>query len=122
MSLDSIRSISAHEFMGKNGFLWWVGIVEKTPDDPLKLGRAKVRIFGYHHEDVSVMPTEELPWALALAPLNNPSSPKSPPAGTWVLGFFLDGQMAQQPVMLGALPGYRTKTPEVNSRTLPFPT
>lgn len=122
MGLDAIGSIKAHEFMGKNGFLWWIGIVEKTPDDPLLLGRAKVRIIGFHHEDTSILPTEDLPWALALAPLANPGTPKSPPPGTWVLGFFLDGQLAQQPVMLGALPGYRSQTPEANSQAPLLPT
>lgn len=119
--LQAIAGAQSHAFMGKNGFLWWVGIVEDT-DDPLKLGRARVRILGHHHERTSVLPTEDLPWALALAPLGNSSSPKSPPHASWVLGFFLDGQLGQQPVMLGVLPGYRYKvapTEDSNATALP---
>ena len=31
----------------KDGFNWWIGVVENR-QDPEKLGRCKVRIFGYH--------------------------------------------------------------------------
>lgn len=103
-----LGTISAHDFMGKNGFFWWIGVVEDR-NDPLLLGRAKVRIFGYHTSDQTLLPKEDLPWALALAPLGNPRGAKSPEESSWVLGFFLDGQIAQQPVMLGALPGVRTQ-------------
>jgi hypothetical protein len=103
-----IGSITAHDFMGKNGFFWWIGVVEDR-DDPLRLGRARVRIFGYHTSDQTLLPTTDLPWAIALAPLNNPHGLKSPEESSWVLGFFLDGQIAQQPVMLGVLPGIRTR-------------
>lgn len=120
-SLDSIRSLKAHEFMGKNGFIWWIGVVEDF-NDPLELGRARVRILGYHHEDDAIMPTNELPWALAIAPLNNAGAPKSPPIASWVLGFFLDGQLAQQPVMLGVLPGYRTKQVSTSDSSPTLPT
>lgn len=105
-------SFDSHDFMGKNGFIWWIGIVEKTDKDPLNFGRAKVRIFGFHHEDPDIMPTDQLPWALAMTSLANPDSPPVPPPNTWVLGFFLDGLMAQQPVMIGALAGYRYREPE----------
>lgn len=103
-----IGTIVAHDYMGKNGFFWWIGVVEDT-DDPLRMGRARVRVFGFHTFDINLLPTEDLPWALALAPLHNPAAPKSPPQSTWVLGFFLDGQIGQQPVMLGVLSGVRTK-------------
>lgn len=101
-------SIASLDFLGKNGFVWFVGIVVRN-DDPLKLGRARVRIFGYHNLDNTLLPNEELPWAHAVSPLGNSTSPKSPPIGTWVIGFFLDGEMAQQPVMLGAINGFRQK-------------
>lgn len=106
--IPEFGTTDAHDFMGKNGFIWWIGIVEDR-HDPLDLGRARVRIIGFHNEETDKLPTKELPWALALASLSNSSSPKSPPDGSWVLGFFLDGLLAQQPVMLGVLPGYRTQ-------------
>jgi len=106
--LTSLGNINAHDYMGKNGFFWWIGVVEDH-HDPLKLGRARVRIFGYHPSDSTLLPTEELPWALAATPLNNPKGVKSPEPHTWVLGFFLDGEIGQQPLMIAALPGMRIK-------------
>lgn len=110
----SFGTIDAHDFMGKNGFIWWIGIVENR-QDPLGMGRAQVRILGFHNETIEKIPTNELSWALALTPLGNSSSPKSPPEGSWVLGFFLDGILAQQPVMLGVLPGFRTQSPRLDA-------
>lgn len=88
--------------MGQS-FVWWTGVVEDR-QDPLQLGRARVRILGWHNADLSQLPTSDLPWAHPLLPLNN-STPKSPREGEWVMGFFLDGEAGQQPVMLGVLPG-----------------
>lgn len=104
--MSQIGAIRSHDYMGKNGFFWWVGVVEDR-NDPLKKGRARVRVFGVHTPDTDVLPTEDLPWAIPIAPLNNPNGVMSPIESTWVLGFFLDGELAQQPIMLGALPGYR---------------
>ena len=39
------------EFMGKNGFIWFVGVVEDRAD-PKNLGRLRVRCLGYHTEDL----------------------------------------------------------------------
>ena len=44
-------------FMGKDGFVWWQGVVEDR-HDPDFLGRCRVRILGWHTEDRSQMPTE----------------------------------------------------------------
>ena len=37
-------------YMGKDGFIWWQGVVEDRYD-PLKLGRCRVRVLGYHVDD-----------------------------------------------------------------------
>lgn len=103
---DTVGSIYSHDFMGKDGFLWFVGIIEDVKD-PLELGRCRVRAIGYHTLDRDVLKNDQLPWAYSLAPLNNYAAPKPPPNGTFVLGFFLDGSLAQQPVIFGALNGYR---------------
>jgi len=38
-------------FMGKEGFVWWQGVVEDR-HDPLYLGRCKVRILGWNTEEI----------------------------------------------------------------------
>ena len=54
--------MSTTDFMGRDGFIWWAGVVEDR-QDPLKLGRCRVRCLGYHTEDKNVLPTSDLPWA-----------------------------------------------------------
>ncbi len=91
-------------FLGHDGFVWWIGIVEDI-NDPLTLGRCKVRCFGYHPaKKTNLVPTEDLPWALTIHPLNTPNLYASPKVGEWVFGFFLDSLSAQEPAILGYLP------------------
>ncbi len=89
-------------FMGMNGFVWWMGVVEDRKD-PLKLGRCRVRIFGWHSENKAELPTSALPWSQAMLPLNNTNA-YSPKESDTVVGFFMDGEDAQHPVMMGVLP------------------
>ena len=92
-------------FLGHDGFIWWIGVVEDI-DDPLTLGRCKVRCFGYHPAiKENAVPTEDLPWALAIHPLNTPNLYGTPRLGEWVFGFFLDSLAAQEPAILGYIPG-----------------
>lgn len=91
------------EFAGLNGFVWWMGVVEDR-QDPLKLGRCRVRIIGWHADNTLDAPTETLPWAQAIMPLNNTNT-FTPKESDMVVGFFLDGENAQHPVMMGVLPG-----------------
>ena len=91
-------------FIGHDGFIWWIGVVEDI-NDPLTLGRCKVRCFGYHPaKKTNLVPTEDLPWALAIHPLNTPNLYGAPKLGDWVFGFFLDALSAQEPAILGYLP------------------
>ena len=99
------------DFIGLNGFVWWVGVVEDR-NDPLKLGRCRVRIFGWHSESLQDLPTDALPWAQAMMPLNNANT-FTPKESDVVVGFFMDGENGQYPVMMGVLPGI----PLVNSDT-----
>jgi hypothetical protein len=92
-------------FDGLDGFIYCVGVVEDR-NDPLFLGRAKVRYFGWHSKSKEEMPTEELPWSFALLPLDNGNNPVGVKEGDWVLSFFQDGILAQEPVMMGRLLGY----------------
>jgi archaellum component FlaF (FlaF/FlaG flagellin family) len=91
-------------FIGQDGFVWWIGVVEDV-NDPLKLGRCKVRCFGYHPaKSTNQVPTEDLPFALTIHPLNTPNLYGTPRIGEWVFGFFLDSMSAQEPAILGYLP------------------
>ena len=93
-----------------DGFVWFVGVVEDR-NDPSKLGRVRVRCLGYHTADKTLIPTEDLPWAHVMHPVTDPSmqgmgnTPSFLVEGSWVIGFFMDADMKQQPVIMGSLPG-----------------
>ena len=91
--------------------VWWVGVVEARLYDPLQLGRVQVRIIGYHSEDLSVIPTEDLPWAMVEQPSTLAAKAPNLPRGTFVRGYFLDGHSAQIPVVAAVLPGLYTRMP-----------
>ena len=54
-----INEFDSHNFMGKNGFVWWYGVVEDRKD-PLYLGRVRVRCIGWHTDDKDLIATEDL--------------------------------------------------------------
>ncbi len=94
-------------------FTWWQGVVEDRVD-PLKLGRVRVRILGYHtqsKQEGEGIPTGDLPWATPSQPITSAAmngigtTPLGPVEGTWVFGFFRDGKSAQEPVMTGTFGG-----------------
>jgi hypothetical protein len=91
------------DFIGLDGFFWWVGVVENRKD-PLGLGRCQIRIFGTHSGSLSDIPSQDLPWAQPIHAVNNQSF-STPKEGDFVLGFFIDGHSAQNPVILGIVPG-----------------
>lgn len=98
-----------------NDFYWWVGVVEDR-QDPMFLGRCKVRIVGYHTPDKTLLPTEDLPWAYPLQPITSAAisglgtTPVGPVEGTWVTGYFRDGEDCQEPVMIGTMSGVPGKS------------
>mgnify|MGYP003644258191 FL=1 len=85
------------EYLGKDGFVWWTGVVESRYD-PLQIGRCKVRCMGWHDEDIDKLPTNDLPWAQPLQPITSAAlsgigtSPTGLIEGSWVVGFFMDGK------------------------------
>lgn len=101
------------------GFYWWTGVVEDRMD-PLFMGRCRVRIFGYHTKDKSELPTPDLPWAIPMQPITSAGvtgighSPTGPVEGTWVVGFFSDGDDCQQPVFMGTIAGLPQSSYENN--------
>ena len=103
-------------FMGLDGFIWFVGVVENR-NDPAELGRVQVRCLGYHTEDLTLIPTADLPWAHVMHPVTDPSmqglgnTPSFLVEGSWVVGFFRDAREKQQPIIMGTLPGYPENFP-----------
>ena len=81
--------------------------------DPLQLGRCRIRILGYHTDNrsISKLPIGDLPWAYPAQPITSSAmsgvgqTPLGPVEGTWVIGYFRDGEDAQQPVFFATLGG-----------------
>lgn len=98
------------QYIGRDDFNWFIGVVEDR-NDPSQLGRVRVRTFGYHTEDKDQIPTECLPWAIPINGVDSASisgigtSPTGMVEGSWVVGFFIDGDRAQEPVVVGTLSG-----------------
>ena len=99
------------------GLTFWQGVVEDRMD-PLMLGRLKVRILGYHTDDKSLIATEDLPWAYPSQSITSAAisgvghTPMGPVEGTWVFGFFRDGESCQEPVVTGTFGGIPEKGPD----------
>lgn len=93
-----------HNFLGKDGFNWWMGVVESR-DDPLNMCRCRVRIFGLHTDNKELIPTDDLPWALPGFSPNSSWNSSTPIVGDYVFGFFVDGSSSQAPIMLAVFPG-----------------
>jgi hypothetical protein len=97
-----------NSFLGINGYIHWNGVVEAT-NDPLKLGRCRVRIFGWHNDNKQEIPTDHLPWANLVLPVNGSKTFSTPLEGDYVVGYFADGKNAQIPLVTGVIPGYVSK-------------
>lgn len=109
-------------FFGKDQLVWWIGQVtdptkgkwknaterQRTEDgEEIYSHRVRVRIIGYHdcEED---LPDSDLPLAHVLLPSNVSATAGQGEllnyqGGEVVIGFFLDGDDAQQPVVFGSL-------------------
>jgi hypothetical protein len=121
------ESLLKSNFVGKDGFIWWIGQVapasvwrdekskpdsgenKKGSDSSSWAYRCKVRIIGYHTFDGGVLPDEELPWAHVSVGAETGNSQGGIgqtlrlAGGETVYGFFIDGDDAQQPVLVGCL-------------------
>ena len=118
------QGLFKRHFVGRDGFIWWIGQVvseekwagnipakpTKNTSDHAGFGeRFKVRIMGYHTANKKELTDDQLPWASVMYPVTTGGGG----AGTWsnaairqgnfVFGFFLDGEDAQQPVIMGIL-------------------
>ena len=105
--------------MGFDGFTWFQGVVEDH-NDPEQIGRVKVRCVGIHTEDKETLPTDDLPWAMVMMPTTSASvsqighSPSGLLKGSWVMGWFRDGNSCQEPVVMGSFPGYPMQRPNTS--------
>lgn len=106
----------AHNNFISKAFHWFTGVVEDI-NDPLEMGRVRVRCYGYHTESKEDpreggqgIPTGDLPWAHVMMPITSASisgigeSATGVLPGSWVVGFFRDGQACQDPVVMGTIP------------------
>jgi len=120
-------------YVGRDGFVWWIGQIAdsrewepnlsgfrtETTDDHQGFDyRYKVRIMGYHTSSADLK-DQELPWATVMLPVTagggTGGSGQTPNLrqGNFVYGFFIDGEDAQQPVIMGVL-GYNQYTAITN--------
>lgn len=89
-------------------FKWFVGVVKDTAGDK---NRVRVRIFGVHRtDDVTDVSDGDLPLAVVLYPTTGGHTSGGNMShglvnGTWVFGFFADGDDCQQPVIVGVMNG-----------------
>lgn len=89
-------------------FKWFVGVVKASDGDK---NRVRVRVFGIHRtDDTTDVSDGDLPPALVLYPTtgghtSGGNMSHGLKAGTWVFGFFADGDDCQQPVVLGVIDG-----------------
>ena len=119
------ESLLRTNFIGRDGFRWWIGQI--APDRfqaPQTKGRRrggryrknqkafgnryKVRIMGYHPYNTVELSDEDLPWAQVISPPGHGTGSAGISKtirfqqGDVVVGFFLDGDNAQIPVIFGA--------------------
>ena len=99
----------------------WQGVVENR-NDPLKLGRVQVRVFGIHSPEAVCdgligIKTENLQWAHVLSSPNNASmngigdSNNGLVKGSWVLGVYRD-ELKTEAIILGSFNGFNNKPNE----------
>jgi len=118
------ESLLKSNFIGRDGFRWWIGQIAPTSAwqaqaDGRGWGhRYKVRILGYHPYNTSELSDDDLPWAGVLMPTTAGSGggqyaqSAQIAQGDVVVGFFLDGDNAQIPMIMGSF----GKTPYVPSK------
>ncbi len=107
------NNILKSNFLGRDGFRWWVGQIAPESAQGKQINgagwgnRLKVRILGYHPDNDVELTNEQLPWAhVLLSPESgsgrgNKSKSIRLLPGDNVFGFFMDGDDAQQPVIMG---------------------
>ena len=123
------ESLLKSNVLGRDGFTWWIGRVahpdywkkeNEISDANGEFGqRVKVRIIGYHPWDGAQLEEKDLPWAHVMQdPMMGDGTggrgeTMALVGGETAIGFFLDGEEAQQPVVMGLL--HRSQSVKSNS-------
>ena len=84
---------------------WFMGEVVDNENDPLEIGRVRVRVYGVY----DTIPDEDLPWAQIVVPVTQGVHEGKGQnlgilVGTQVFGMFLDGKNSQLPMVIGTVP------------------
>lgn len=107
------ESLLKSNFLGRDGFRWWIGQIPPTESQDGQINgagwgnRSKVRIMGYHPYNTVELSNKDLPWAQVLLSTTdgtgaaNYGTNHKLKQGDTVFGFFLDGDNAQIPVIVG---------------------
>lgn len=94
-------------FAGIDTNLFFGRVVNRFDDN--ERGRVRIRIFGIHPEDTTLVPDEDLPWAWPIQSLFSAAvgevgmTPHALMEDSVVFGVFQDGADGQIPVILGTL-------------------
>ena len=122
--IDQLATLGKVNSIGRDGFIWWIGQVAhkdswRETNKAISLrgykgNRVKVRIVGYHpfDDEGNELPDEDLPWAEVLADpytgngQGGLSETLNLVGGEMAIGFFLDGEDAQQPMIMNLFPKY----------------
>lgn len=91
-----------------DNFYPFIGVIEGI-DDPEQIGRVQVRVYGYHSDDKSFLPSEMLQWFSCVQ--NNSAgtsgigqSPTGYVKGSTVFGYFLNAE-CQDGIVIGSILG-----------------
>lgn len=88
---------------------YFYGIVEDR-QDPLMIGRVRVRIHGIHTDNKQHIASPDLPWCQVILPttsagLSGIGTQHGLIEGSTVFGYFRDGDLKQDPIILGTTAG-----------------
>ena len=127
------ESLLKSNYIGKDGFVWWIG---RVADAKVWKGinlensfngdqafRCKVRIIGHHPFDNTIK-ENDLPWAVCLMEatggngMGGQSKTFQMEGGETCVGFFMDGEDGQQPVIIGLLHRHANVKSSIDQKTI----
>ncbi len=97
---------------------WFEAVVENR-QDPLKIGRVQVRIYGIHTDNLQQLPESDLHWMQVLMPVTSASNSgvgetSGLVEGSHVVGYFRDGDNCQDGIVLGSINGIPQESRSTN--------